>query len=58
MFGHGKGGKIKGKMKSCSNRTGLRFIIPRYLQLAIRNDEELYKLFSTVLLPKKTEKKA
>ncbi|XP_058986127.1 histone H2A-like [Musca domestica] len=47
-------------------------IIPRYLQLAIRNDEELNKLLSgvtiaqggvlpniqAVLLPKKTEKKA
>ena len=42
-------------------------IIPRHLQLAIRNDEELNKLLSgvtiaqggreTVLLPKKTEKK-
>jgi histone H2A len=47
-------------------------IIPRHLQLAIRNDEELNKLLSgvtiarggvlpniqAVLLPKKTEKKA
>jgi histone H2A len=47
-------------------------IIPRYLQLAVRNDEELNRLLSgvtiaqggvlpniqAVLLPKKTEKKA
>ncbi|XP_058984335.1 histone H2A-like [Musca domestica] len=120
----GKGGKVKGKAKSRSNRAGLQFpvgrihrllrkgnyaervgagapvylaavmeylaaevlelagnaardnkktrIIPRHLQLAIRNDEELNKLLSgvtisqggvlpniqAVLLPKKTEKKA
>ncbi|GBP96930.1 Histone H2A [Eumeta japonica] len=119
-----KGGKVKGKAKSRSNRAGLQFpvgrihrllrkgnyaervgagapvylaavmeylaaevlelagnaardnkktrIIPRHLQLAIRNDEELNKLLSgvtiaqggvlpniqAVLLPKKTEKKA
>ncbi|XP_029160717.1 histone H2A-like [Nylanderia fulva] len=124
MSGRGKGGKIKGKAKSRSNRAGLQFpvgrihrllrkgnyaervgagapvylaavmeylaaevlelagnaardnkktrIIPRHLQLAIRNDEELNKLLSgvtiaqggvlpniqAVLLPKKTEKKA
>ena len=116
MSGPGKGGKIKGKSKSRSNRAGLQFpvgrihrllrkenyaervgagapvclaaevlelagnaardnkntrIIPRHLQLAIRNDEELNKLHSgvtivqggvlsniqAVLLPKKTEKK-
>ncbi|GBP94795.1 Histone H2A [Eumeta japonica] len=117
-----KGGKVKGKAKSRSNRAGLQFpvgrihrllrkgnyaervgasapvylaavmeylaaevlelagnaardnkktrIIPRHLQLAIRNDEELNKLLSgvtiaqggvlpniqAVLLPKKTEK--
>ena len=137
MSGRGKGGKVKGKAKSRSNRAGLKFpvgrihrraglqfpvgrihrllrkgnyaervgagapvylaavmeylaaevlelagnaardnkktrIIPRHLQLAIRNDEELNKLLSgvtiaqggvlpniqAVLLPKKTEKKA
>uniref|UniRef100_A0A182Y9W2 Histone H2A n=1 Tax=Anopheles stephensi TaxID=30069 RepID=A0A182Y9W2_ANOST len=124
MSGRGKGGKVKGKAKSRSNRAGLQFpvgrihrllrkgnyaervgagapvylaavmeylaaevlelagnaardnkktrIIPRHLQLAIRNDEELNKLLSgvtiaqggvlpniqAVLLPKKTEKKA
>lgn len=124
MSGRGKGGKVKGKTKSRSNRAGLQFpvgrihrllrkgnyaervgagapvylaavmeylaaevlelagnaardnkktrIIPRHLQLAIRNDEELNKLLSgvtiaqggvlpniqAVLLPKKTEKKA
>ncbi|XP_037301952.1 histone H2A-like [Manduca sexta] len=122
MSGRGKGGKVKGKVKSRSNRAGLQFpvgrihrllrngnyaervgatclssrrygylaaevlelagnaardnkktrIIPRHLQLAIRNDEELNKLLSgvtiaqggvlpniqAVLLPKKTEKKA
>ncbi|KAJ0169116.1 hypothetical protein K1T71_015122 [Dendrolimus kikuchii] len=111
MTGRGKGSKIKGKVKSRSNRAGLQFpvgrihrllrngnyaervgagapvylaavmeylaaevleIIPRHLQLAIRNDEELNKLLSgvtiaqggvlpniqAVLLPKKTEKKA
>ncbi|EDW55855.1 GM11183 [Drosophila sechellia] len=105
MSGCGKGGKVKGKAKSRSNRAGLQFpvgrihrllrkgnyaervlelagnaardnkktrIIPRHLQLAIRNDEELNKLLSgvtiaqggvlpniqAVLLPKKTEKKA
>ncbi|XP_040159927.1 uncharacterized protein LOC120898317 [Anopheles arabiensis] len=118
-----RGGKVKGKAKSRSNRAGLQFpvgrihrllrkgnyaervgagapvylaavmeylaaevlelagnaardnkktrIIPRHLQLAIRNDEELNKLLSgvtiaqggvlpniqAVLLPKKTEKK-
>ncbi|XP_049300583.1 uncharacterized protein LOC125774427 [Anopheles funestus] len=123
MSGRGKGGKVKGKAKSRSNRAGLQFpvgrihrllrkgnyaervgagapvylaavmeylaaevlelagnaardnkktrIIPRHLQLAIRNDEELNKLLSgvtiaqggvlpniqAVLLPKKTEKK-
>ena len=123
MSGRGKGGKVKGKSKSRSNRAGLQFpvgrihrllrkgnyaervgagapvylaavmeylaaevlelagnaardnkktrIIPRHLQLAIRNDEELNKLLSgvtiaqggvlpniqAVLLPKKTEKK-
>ena len=122
MSGRGKGGKVKGKAKSRSNRAGLQFpvgrihrllrkgnyaervgagapvylaavmeylaaevlelagnaardnkktrIIPRHLQLAIRNDEELNKLLSgvtiaqggvlpniqAVLLPKKTEK--
>lgn len=120
MSGRGKGGKVKGKAKSRSNRAGLQFpvgrihrllrkgnyaervgagapvylaavmeylaaevlelagnaardnkktrIIPRHLQLAIRNDEELNKLLSgvtiaqggvlpniqAVLLPKKT----
>ena len=124
MSGRGKGGKVKGKSKTRSNRAGLQFpvgrihrllrkgnyaervgagapvylaavmeylaaevlelagnaardnkktrIIPRHLQLAIRNDEELNKLLSgvtiaqggvlpniqAVLLPKKTEKKA
>jgi histone H2A len=124
MSGRGKGGKVKSKAKSRSNRAGLQFpvgrihrllrkgnyaervgagapvylaavmeylaaevlelagnaardnkktrIIPRHLQLAIRNDEELNKLLSgvtiaqggvlpniqAVLLPKKTEKKA
>ena len=124
MSGRGKGGKVKGKSKSRSNRAGLQFpvgrihrllrkgnyaervgagapvylaavmeylaaevlelagnaardnkktrIIPRHLQLAIRNDEELNKLLSgvtiaqggvlpniqAVLLPKKSEKKA
>ena len=124
MSGRGKGGKVKGKVKSRYNRAGLQFpvgrihrllrkgnyaervgagapvylaavmeylaaevlelagnaardnkktrIIPRHLQLAIRNDEELNKLLSgvtiaqggvlpniqAVLLPKKTEKKA
>ena len=124
MSGRGKGGKVKGKAKSRSNRAGLQFpvgrihrllrkgnyaervgagapvylaavmeylaaevlelagnaardnkktrIIPRHLQLAIRNDEELNKLLSgvtiaqggvlpniqAVLLPKKSEKKA
>ncbi|KAK2719897.1 hypothetical protein QYM36_005393 [Artemia franciscana] len=103
MSERGKGGKVKGKAKSCSNRVGLQFpvgrihpvmeylaaevlelaanaardnkntrIIPRHLQLAIRNDEELNKLLSgvtiaqggvlpniqAVLLPKKTEKTA
>lgn len=124
MSGRGKGGKVRGKAKSRSNRAGLQFpvgrihrllrkgnyaervgagapvylaavmeylaaevlelagnaardnkktrIIPRHLQLAIRNDEELNKLLSgvtiaqggvlpniqAVLLPKKTEKKA
>jgi len=124
MSGRGKGGKVKAKAKSRSNRAGLQFpvgrihrllrkgnyaervgagapvylaavmeylaaevlelagnaardnkktrIIPRHLQLAIRNDEELNKLLSgvtiaqggvlpniqAVLLPKKTEKKA
>ncbi|XP_058986088.1 histone H2A-like [Musca domestica] len=123
MSGRGKGGKVKGKAKSRSNRAGLQFpvgrihrllrkgnyaervgagapvylaavmeylaaevlelagnaardnkktrIIPRHLQLAIRNDEELNKLLSgvtiaqggvlpniqAVLLPKKTERK-
>ncbi|XP_037929749.1 uncharacterized protein LOC119677299 [Teleopsis dalmanni] len=122
-LGDEKGGKVKGKAKSRSNRAGLQFpvgrihrllrkgnyaervgagapvylaavmeylaaevlelagnaardnkktrIIPRHLQLAIRNDEELNKLLSgvtiaqggvlpniqAVLLPKKTEKK-
>lgn len=120
MSGRGKGGKVKGKAKSRSNRAGLQFpvgrihrllrrgnyaervgagapvylaavleylaaevlelagnaardnkksrIIPRHLQLAIKNDEELNKLLSGVtiaqggvlpnihslLLPKKT----
>ncbi|XP_072392616.1 histone H2A-like [Diabrotica undecimpunctata] len=124
MSGHGKGGKVKGKAKSRSNRAGFQFplgrihrllrkgiyaetvgagapaylsvvmeyltaeilelaenaardnkkirVIPKHLQLAIRNDEELNKLLSgvtiaqggvltntqTVLLQKKTEKKA
>ncbi|GBP06162.1 Histone H2A [Eumeta japonica] len=124
MPGRGKGGKVKGKAKSRSNRAGFRFpvgrihrllrksdyaervgvgdpvylvavmqylaaevlelagntardikktgIIPRHLQLVIRNDEELNKLLSgvtiaqrvilpniqAILLPKKTEKKA
>ncbi|KAI5636879.1 core histone h2A/H2B/H3/H4 domain-containing protein [Phthorimaea operculella] len=124
MSGRGKGGKVKGKPKSRSNRAGLQFpvgrihrllrkgnyaervgagapvylaavmeylaaevlelagnaardnkktrIIPRHLQLAIRNDEELNKLLScvtiaqggvlpniqAVLMPKKTLKKA
>ncbi|XP_070495880.1 histone H2A-like [Chironomus tepperi] len=127
MSGRGKGGKVKAKAKSRSNRAGLQFpvgrihrllrkgnyaervgagapvylaavmeylaaevlelagnlagnaardnkktrIIPRHLQLAIRNDEELNKLLSgvtiaqggvlpniqAVLLPKKTESK-
>ncbi|XP_050504925.1 histone H2A-like [Diabrotica virgifera virgifera] len=120
MSGRGKGGKVKGKAKSRSNRAGLQFpvgrihrllrkgnyaervgagapvylaavmeylaaevlelagnaardnkktrIIPRHLQLAIRNDEELNKLLSgvtiaqggvlpNILLPKNTEKK-
>ncbi|GBP89981.1 Histone H2A [Eumeta japonica] len=123
MSGRGKGGKVKGKAKSRSNRAGLQFpvgrihrllrkgnyaervgagapvylaavmeylaaevlelagnaardnkktrIIPRHLQLAIRNDEELNKLLSgvtiaqggvlpniqAVLLPKKTERR-
>ncbi|CAG0883969.1 unnamed protein product [Darwinula stevensoni] len=123
MSGRGKGGKVKGKSKSRSNRAGLQFpvgrihrllrkgnyaervgagapvylaavmeylaaevlelagnaardnkktrIIPRHLQLAIRNDEELNKLLSgvtiaqggvlpniqAVLLPRKSEKK-
>jgi len=100
MSGRGKGGKVKGKAKSRSNRAGLQFpvgrihrllrkgnyaervgagapvylaavmeylaaevlelagnaardnkktrIIPRHLQLAIRNDEELNKLLSGV----------
>ena len=124
MSGRGKGGKVKGKAKSRSNRAGLQFpvgrihrllrkgnyaqrvgagapvylaavmeylaaeilelagnaardnkktrIIPRHLQLAIRNDEELNKLLAgvtiaqggvlpniqSVLLPKKSEKAA
>jgi len=121
MSGRGKGGKVKGKVKSRSSRAGLQFpvgrihrllrkgnyservgagalvylaavmeylaaevlelagnaardektrIIPRHLQLAIRNDEELNKLLSgvtiaqggvlpniqAVLLPKKSQK--
>ncbi|KAK4337285.1 hypothetical protein RND71_043283 [Anisodus tanguticus] len=111
MSGRGKGGKVKTKAKTRSNRAGLQFpvgnygervgagapvylaavleylaaevlelagnaardnkksrIIPRHVQLAIRNDEELNKLLSgvtiaqggvlpninSVLLPKKT----
>ncbi|KAL0270157.1 UNVERIFIED_CONTAM: hypothetical protein PYX00_007654 [Menopon gallinae] len=102
MSGRGKGGKVKGKAKSRSNRAGLQFpvgrihrllrkgnyaervgagapvylaavmeylaaevlelagnaardnkktrIIPRHLQLAIRNDEELNKLLSGVTI--------
>ncbi|KAJ0169119.1 hypothetical protein K1T71_015125 [Dendrolimus kikuchii] len=99
MSGRGKGGKVKGKVKSRSNRAGLQFpvgrihrllrngnyaervgaggtpcylaavmeylaaevlelagdnkktrIIPRHLQLAIRNDEELNKLLSGVTI--------
>lgn len=123
MSGRGKGGKIKSKRISRSNRAGLQFpvgrilrvlkkgkyakhvgvgasvymaavleylaaevvelagnaakdnkktrIIPRHLQLAIRNDEELNKLLSgvtiaqggvlpnihAILLPKRTQKK-
>ncbi|KAJ8865521.1 hypothetical protein PR048_033744 [Dryococelus australis] len=66
-------------LAACSNWRGMQpvitkktRIIPRHLQLAIRNDEELNKLLSgvtiaqggvlpniqAVLLPKKTEKKA
>uniref|UniRef100_T1GNN6 Histone H2A n=3 Tax=Megaselia scalaris TaxID=36166 RepID=T1GNN6_MEGSC len=104
MSGRGKGGKVKAKAKSRSNRAGLQFpvgrihrllkkgnyaervgggapvylaavmeylaaevlelagnaardnkktrIIPRHLQLAIRNDEELNKLLSGVTLLK------
>lgn len=124
MSGRGKGGKVKGKSRSCSSRAGLHFpvgrihrllrkgnyaervgagapvylagvmeylaaevlelagnaardnkktrIIPRHLQLVIRNDEELNKLLSgvtiaqggvlpnnqAVLVHKKNEKKA
>ncbi|XP_061388616.1 histone H2A-like [Musca vetustissima] len=72
MSGRGKGGKVKGKAKSRSNRAGLQFPVGRIHRLAIRNDEELNKLLSgvtiaqggvlpniqAVLLPKKTEKKA
>ncbi|XP_030913386.1 histone H2A-IV-like [Geospiza fortis] len=81
MSGRGKqGGKARAKAKSRSSRAGLQFpvgrvhnkktrIIPRHLQLAIRNDEELNKLLGkvtiaqggvlpniqAVLLPKKTD---
>ncbi|XP_006152386.1 histone H2AX [Tupaia chinensis] len=84
MSGRGKtGGKARAKAKSRSSRGGLQIlelagnaardnkktrIIPRHLQLAIRNDEELNKLLGgvtiaqggvlpniqAVLLPKKT----
>ncbi|XP_026839408.1 uncharacterized protein LOC113564769 [Drosophila erecta] len=106
MSGRGKGGKVKGKAKSRSNRAGLQFpvgrihrllrkgnyaervgagapvylaavmeylaaevlelagnaardnkktrIIPRHLQLAIRNDEELNKLLSGVTIAQGT----
>ncbi|XP_021712325.1 histone H2A [Aedes aegypti] len=53
MSGRGKGGKVKGKAKSRSNRAGLQFPGRSYppsaqegqlRRLAIRNDEELNKL--------------
>eukprot|EP00798_Chlamydomonas_sp_ICE-L_P006633 gene6633-biopygen1831 len=67
----GRGGK---KAVSSSSKAGLQFpdrIVPRHVQLAIRNDEELSKLLGSVtianggvlpnihsvLLPKKSTKK-
>ncbi|GJQ67824.1 hypothetical protein Trydic_g16593 [Trypoxylus dichotomus] len=53
MSGRGKGGKVKGKAKSRSNRAGLQFPvgrIHRLLRKAIRNDEELNKLLSGVTI--------